>query len=141
MNFSNWFKGYGSDNEVRAENEKLKREVSQLLIKLEVIESKHHQLYRDKNRYKEECARLEENIKDASYSLIKSKQNKELEMSTFHEEIARLKKLIALEKEAKESSGKVHTLESGMQVTDSLKRVLDANKEKIKGKGNDRTIK
>lgn len=73
MNFSNWFKGYGANKELEFENEKIKKELSDL--------KRQHLILLDKH--------AEMRFNHVSEVLVKDKK-----MASFADEIARLKKLI-----------------------------------------------
>lgn len=159
MNFMQWFKGYGADNELKFENDKLKKEISQLHVKQQAawdidtinanrrdaLQKDNDRLYKVLSGEPERKESLEKDIIEFLRNKIELESKikmKDIEMATFADEINRLKKLIQESKTQESKDKGIPPIAQANTIPTVDGKDPKVTKEPyIKGKGNDRTKK
>lgn len=155
MTFSKWFKGYGANNELQAEVDKLRKESGSYAERYERLQ-----------RSLDDFAAKKDQLLSVIDHLHKKLDEKDLKMASFVEEIARLKKLISEQRQSANNISIPPTEPAFMRTIgvtqepvtpeqkqaiekianvwrknpDLVKRTVGTRKaEGVKGKGNERT--
>jgi len=119
MNFMQWFKGYGANREMEFENDKLKKE----LIELKRVREKS---LNDMASYRMEHAKT-------LGKYVKELEEKDKQMASWMEEVARLKKLIELNRDRSKDTVGTPPVKPANKDEDTRK------KKHRRGTGNDRS--